>query len=470
MMGDKRGPDMRLTRTLIAFDLLFAAIAFAQSPSAQAPTAKDEAIPTLRDASVVVLTHIRIIDGTGAPPKEDQVLVIEAGKIHALGSRSQIKVPENARTLDLAGRSVLPGLVMLHEHLQYVASNDLTHPEHFSFPRLYLAYGVTTIRTAGTDFPYMDLNLKRRIDAGAVPGPEIHLTSPFLSGEGDPFLGTKIVQDTEDARRAVRYWAAEGFTSFKVYQWISKDALAAIIDEAHRLRLPVTAHLRSVTCREAAEMGIDNLEHGFGPCINRTADALEADLSGPRTQALLRTLIDRKVVLTETPVRMWQPLSDRARELLDSSARERYLGALAARSPAPPPFGGREPRDSPYAHLLLAFVRAGGRLVLGSDPGCCGGGRFAGLADHEAIELLVKMGFAPLEAIRIATLNGATFLGIQDRSGSIQAGKEADLLIVRGNPAQRIEDIDNVEMVFANGIAYDPKTLLAKVKGQVGWQ
>ena len=354
---------------------------------------------------------------------------------------------------------------MLHEHLMSVASNELTHPEHFSFPRLYVAYGVTTIRTAGTDFPYMDLNLKRRIDAGAVPGPEVHLTSPFLSGEGDPALGAKIVRDPEDARRAVRYWAAEGFTSFKAYQWISKDALAAIIDEAHRLKLPVTAHLRSVTCREAAEMGIDNLEHGFAPCIRRTADGLEQDPNGPRAQALIRTLVERKVVLTATPAQMWQPLSDLGRELLDPSARDRYLRELSARPASPTPSG-----PLLAGQLLLAFARAGGRLVLGSDPGCCGGGRFAGFTDHEAVELLVKAGFTPLEVIRIATLNGATFLGIQDRTGSIQAGKEADLLIVRGNPAERIEDIDDVEMVFTNGIAYDPQTLLAKVKGEVGWQ
>jgi len=457
---------MRLILILVASAPLFVGIASAQKPAApaRAPSAKDEAIPALRDVPVVVLRHIRIIDGTGAPAKEDQTLVIEAGRIRAVGN-GEIDTPEGARTLDLAGRTVLPGLVMLHEHLQYNVSDELTHPEHFSFPRLYVAYGVTTIRTAGTDFPYMDLNLKRRIDAGSVPGPEIHLTSPFLSGEGDPFLGAKIVRDPEEARRAVRYWAAEGFTSFKAYQWISKDALAAIIDEAHRLKLPVTAHLRSVTCREAAEMGIDNLEHGFGPCIRRTADGLEPDPNGPRAQALVRTLVERKVVLTATPAHMWEPLSDLGRELLDPSARDRYVRVLSTRPPPPTPS-----RPSLDGQLLLAFARAGGRLVLGSDPGCCGGGRFAGFTDHEAVELLVKVGFTPLDVIRIATLNGATFLGIQDRTGSIQAGKEADLLIVRGNPAERIEDIDNVEMVFTNGIAYDPQTLLSKVKGEVGWQ
>src|SRR5215475_1344786 len=198
---------MRLIRTLIVFDLLFATLAFTQTPSVSTPTAKDEAIPGLRDASVVVLTHVRIIDGTGAPAQEDQTLVIEGGKILAVSRSDQTKVPENARTLDLSGRTVLPGLVMLHEHLFWVydmvGSVGISHPQHFSFPRLYLAYGVTTMRTAGTDFPYMDLNLKRRIDAGQLPGPEIHLTSPYFSGEGDRAIGAMILRDPEEARRAV---------------------------------------------------------------------------------------------------------------------------------------------------------------------------------------------------------------------------------------------------------------------------
>ena len=161
---------------------------------------------------------------------------------------------------------------MLHEHMFYASENDNTHPQPFTSPRLFLAFGLTTIRTAGTDHPYVELNLKRSVDAGQVPGPEMHLTSPFMNGAMSGFLGDKVVHDSEDARRAVRYWAAEGFTSFKAYQLISKDALAAIIDEAHRLGFPVTAHLRSVTCREAVELGIDNLEHGFGPCTRLTKD------------------------------------------------------------------------------------------------------------------------------------------------------------------------------------------------------
>src|SRR5262249_16792015 len=155
-----------------------------------------------------------------------------------------------------------------------------SHPEHFSFTRLYLAYGVTTIRTAGTDFPYMDLNLKHQIDSGLVAGPEIHPTSPYFSGEGDPALGAIILRTPEQARAAARYWASEGFTSFKAYQWIRKDVLAALIDEAHGLKLTVTAHLESVSCRDAAELGIDNIEHGCPAADNFT------DLNDSQTESL----------------------------------------------------------------------------------------------------------------------------------------------------------------------------------------
>jgi imidazolonepropionase-like amidohydrolase len=441
---------------------LVCAVALAQVSVTAQSTARDEAIPSLRDATVIVLKHARIIDGTGAPAKENQTLVVEGASIRAVGNDADIKVPDAAQTLDMAGRTVLPGLVMLHEHLMFTEPIGLTRPQDFSFPRLYLAFGVTTMRTAGTDYPYIDLNLKRRIDAGLLPGPEIYITSPYFSGEGDPFLGAMILKTPEEARRSVRYWAAEGFTWFKAYQWIQKDVLAALIDEAHRLGTRVTAHLRSVSCRDAADMGIDNIEHG---CFNFT-DKVEDDLNGPRTEDLVRALIQKGVVLTATPTSARKPLSAFAIDVLDPAARERLSSQLARLKSPPPVVVGI---DSPYAHLLTAFVKAGGRLVLGSDAG--GGGTvLAGTGDDEAIENLVRMGFPPLQAIRMATLDGATFLGVQERTGTIAAGKEADLLIVRGSPSEQISDIENVEMVFSNGVAYDPKMLIDKVKGQVGWR
>jgi len=404
-------------------------------------------------SSSIALKNIRIIDGTGTPAKENQTLLINGGRIREIGSAAEVKIPEGTQVFDLSGRTVLPGFVMLHEHLG--------QPAQSSAP-LYLAFGVTTLRTAGTEHPYVELNLKRRIDSGTVPGPELHLTSPFLNGEASPFLADKIVHDAEDARRAVRYWASEGFTSFKVYQDISKDALAAIIEEAHRIGVPVTAHLKSVSCREAVELGIDNLEHAFGPCTNLTNDDLGSDANGPRAQSFIRLLLERNVVLTLTPIIGNRPLSDAQLELLTPNRQQRYL----QEQQVPPP----RPDNTLTKQLTLAFARAGGRLVLGSDAYCCGSGRIPGITNHDAIKEAVKIGFSPLQTIRMATLDGATFLGIADRTGTITVEKEADLFVVKGTPDQTIEDIDNIEMVFANGIRYDPQTLLSSIKGKVGAQ
>ena len=436
---------------------------------AQSPSAQDEAMPLLRDVRRVALRNVRIVDGTGGPVKQNQTVIIESGRIRAVGSTAEIEVPEGTRTLDLAGRTVLPGFVMLHEHMSSGPVDDVTVPQPFSSPRLYLAFGVTTIRTAGTDHPFVELNLKRRVDRGQVPGPEMHLTSPFFNGDSD-YLPEMIVRDPEAARRGVRYWAAEGFTSFKVYQQISKDALAAIIDEAHRLGLPVTAHLGSVTCREAAELAIDNLEHGFGPCTQSTKDDLGTDPQGPRAQSLIRLLIERNVTLTFTPVTGGLQLSPDQVTLMHPVRRERYEREQASVGDGSKVFGRNQAALKMSAQLTLAFARAGGRLVLGSDPNALGEGRMPGVANHDSIKRAVTIGFSPLETIRMATSSGAEFLGIQDRTGTIAVGKEADLQVVRGAPDQDIRDIDNVEIVFANGIAYDPLLLLSRVKGLVGWR
>jgi hypothetical protein len=254
-----------------------------------------------------------------------------------------------------------------------------------------------------------------------------------------------------------------------VYQQISKDALAAIIDEAHTLGLPVTAHLRSVTCREAVELGIDNLEHAFGPCTRLTRDDLGTDPKGPRAQALIRLLIDRNVVLTLTPTTGSLALSLDQVELLHPAQRQQYENEQAAVT-GNAPAGRDQPAARLAGQLTLAFARAGGRVVLGSDPYAFGEGRIPGVADHDTIKQVVRIGFSPLETIRMATLSGAMFLGIQDRTGSIAVGKEADLQVVRGAPDEDIRDIDNLEIVFVNGIAYDPQGLLARIKGLVGWR
>lgn len=437
---------------------------------------------------VIALTHVRVIDGTGAAARPDQTLVIRDGRIAALGPTASTPIPSGAAVRDLTGRTVIPGLVMLHEHLFYYAG-DAIYPTHsLSFPRLYLAGGVTTMRTAGNMGGYTDFNVKRVIDAGQAPGPDIHVTAPYFNGPGLGIAGVKGLRDAADARRMAEYWAAEGATSFKAYMQISREELAAVIAVADAHGITVTGHLCSVTYREAADLGIDNLEHGFRastdfapgkqPDVCPGAAAGTRGLVGravadPEVQELLRHLVARGVAITATPTIF---------ETRVPGMRKAPAGALEAMLPqARAQYEAtweRVQRDTTgtarrdYDHMMALnreFVRLGGLLVLGTDPTGYGG-VVPGYANQRAVQLLVEGGFPPLEAIRIATLNGAFFLGLQERIGSVAVGKDADLVVIDGDPSVDIANMTRMEIVFRKGVGYDSPALFASVKGLVGWK
>ena len=448
------------------------------------------------DAPVVVLRHVRVIDGTGSEPKEDQAIVLSGGRFEAVGSSASIPSPANAVEMDLSGATAIPGLVGMHDHLFYPAPSSpappiggelaLYHEMAFTFPRLYLAGGVTTIRTTGSIEPQTDLELAKAIDAGRVAGPRMRVTAPYLEGAGSFSPVMRELTGPEDARRAVEHWAAEGATSFKAYMHITRAELAAVVRTAHARGLKVTGHLCSIGFREAAEIGIDNLEHGlvtdteFVPgkkpdaCPSGkelAASILALDLAGEPARAMIRDLVARHVAVTstlpvfETFVPNRPRLSARVLDALCPESRSDYLSARAAAA---------ERGETPWGPLLKkemeferAFVRAGGLLLAGEDPTGYGG-VLAGFGDQRGVELLVEAGFSPVEAIRIATENGARFLGESDRLGTIAPGKLADLVVLRGDPSKTIADIEKVELVFKDGIGYDPARLVDSVRGTVG--
>jgi enamidase len=435
------------------------------------------------DAPVVALTNARVIDGTGGPPVEGRTIVIKDGQIAAVGAAGSVTPPEGARVIDLAGKTVLPGLVMVHEHLYYPVGPGVYGQLGESFTRLYLAGGVTTMRTGGNVNGFMDLNIKLAIERGQKAGPAIDATAPYLNGPNN-FIQMRTMKGADDARKQVAYWAEEGFTSFKAYMQITRAELGAAIEEAHRRNLKITGHLCSVTYAEAADLGIDNLEHGFlaatdfvpskapDTCPGQGAgqQAIAGlDENGEPFKALVEKLVARKVALTSTltvfetftPGRPLPPGLD----VLLPDLREQYLKTFER---------VKGNTSSNYTKLFpkalaleRAFVRAGGLLIAGTDP-TGSGGVIPGYSNQRQIELLVEAGFTPAEAIRIGTLNGATYLGRDTRIGSIAAGKQADLIVVAGNPGAAIADIRKVEIVFKQGVGFDPAKLIASVSGRVG--
>ncbi|HEV2828204.1 MAG TPA: amidohydrolase family protein [Pyrinomonadaceae bacterium] len=477
---------MKITTVLLLlFSVCFSCLA--QTP----PSERQQFIRV--EAPVIALTHVRVIDGTGAAPRPDQTIIIAEGKIKSIGSDSDTEIPANARILDLKDYTVLPGLVGMHNHMFFPmgGSPPMYSNMGSSFPRLYLALGVTTIRTTGSVAPFTDLEIKRLIDSGRMIGPKMHITAPYLEGRGSFTPVMHELTGPEDARRMVNFWADQGATSFKAYMNITRDELRAVVEEAHKRRLKVTGHLCSIGYREAAEIGIDNLEHGLLADSEFVADKQpdkcpgaavglslrQLDLKSPAAQDTIRTLVAKNVAVTSTlPVfEAGAPLTQsgigtasavlnpRVLNVMNSDARVRYLTARS-----------RIASDSPVATLVRksmdferAFVAAGGLLIAGLDP-TGNGGVVAGFGDLREVELLVEAGFTPVEAIKIATFNGAKFLGEDARIGSIAAGKQADLTIVKGNPAANISDIEKVEIVFKDGIGYDSEKLIQSVQGLVG--
>jgi len=333
---------------------------------------------------------------------------------------------------------------------------------------------------------YTDFNVKRMIDAGQMPGPKMDATGPYLEGPGLPIPSVKALKDVADARRMVNYWADEGATSFKAYMHITRAELGAAAEEAHKRGLKITGHLCSVTFSEAADLGIDDLEHGLIVSTDFVSDKkpdecpagaavqasiLSVDLNGPAMQALIRKLIDKHVAVTstltvfETSVPGRLPAPDAALDAMEPEVRDSYLRrraeiAVDGKSPMRLLF----PKEMAFEH---AFAKAGGLLVAGTDPTGYGG-VVAGFSDQREIELLVEAGFTPVEAIEICTMNGAKYLGRDRTVGSIAVGKAADLVVVNGDPSTTISDITKVETVFKDGIGYDSAKLIAATKGLVG--
>jgi imidazolonepropionase-like amidohydrolase len=477
------GLRIRVPSALLLLSLSAAA---QQKPAPLSPFVK-------QDAPLLILEHVRLIDGTGAAPREDMRIDIAGGKITVIdGAKSRVAYPPNAKVMDLTGKTVIPGLVGMHEHLFYPSPQRPEGGAHFygeaidSALRLYLAGGVTSARTGGSLETYTDLELKKAIDAGETPGPKLDVTGPYLEGKGKFALQMHELTDAEDSARLVDYWAAEGVTSFKAYNYITPEELKAAIDHAHAHGLKITGHLCSVGFREAAALGIDNLEHGLvedtefypgkkpGECPSYAgveASLESIDVAGPEVQHVIHDLVAHQVAITSTLAILEtfvanRPPMERESAALKTLTLEAAKDYLARRSIVAQQGAGNK-RLAMEMRFERAFVDAGGLLMAGCDPTGYGG-VVPGFGDQRNVELLVEAGFTPVEAIRIASLNGARFMGKDAAIGSIAVGKAADIVVLGGNPAEKIDNMEKVELVFKDGVGYDPAALIQSVSGLVG--
>ena len=437
------------------------------------------------NSDLIAFTHGWLADVIKLKVDSNQTVIIRQGIIEKTGNSDNITIPSGATVIDCTGKSILPGFVLMHEHMFYPAISISPNYVHYkqlpvTFPILYLACGATTIRTAGSMEPYSDLALKREIDEKRFIGPSMDVTGPYMEGPGgfDPEM--PVLKNPDEAIAFVNYWASGGITSFKAYMDVDTATLRAAIQTAHAKGLKITAHLCSVTYREAANMGIDQLEHGFlastdfvmgkkeNVCSFVPDPLANADLNGQAVKDLIQLLVNRKVALTSTLAVFYGMTT------LDSVNRTEVLEAIApdTREMYIKYYSKSKSSllNAAYAKNLKMekmFADAGGLLTVGTDP-TGNGGVLAGYGSQTTIELLMQEGFTPIEAIRIASYNGAKALGKQDKIGSIEPGKTADLMVIDGNIASDIKNIERVKWVFRGGVGFDSKKLFALVAGQVG--
>lgn len=457
-----------------------ASLAFSAAGTTQPPEGLSESVTrhVRIDTPRLALTGLQLIDGSGAPARQDQTILIEDGRILAVGDRGGVTIPDGFEVVALDGRTAMPGIVGLHNHLH--------HPgvpvSHFAAPHLYLAGGVTTLFSAGSAAPMAELNMAGAVARGLGPGPDMRIAAPYVTGPEGNWVMPRPASP-QAARDFVDYWASAGVAGFKLYRHVTPPIAAAIIDQAHTHGLTVTGHLCSLTFREAAKMGIDRIEHGLismsdlvedkpeGECVSTLSSLTEADIDGPAVGAVIDMLIAHDVTLTSTLAIIESHFAHRpqgeprALNMLSPVERAAYDARQTALA---------ERRDTTrftpaLFSSILAFERrfaeAGGRLVAGPDNGRH---IVAGYGDQRNLELLVEAGFSVPETVQIMTHNGAVELGLGEDRGLVQAGYRADILILNGDLAADPAAIRSLEYVFRDGLAYDPASLAETVRGEVG--
>lgn len=469
----------------LACGAVICATLVAGSLSAQRPTLSDQVKQRYvsLDSGTVAIVGVTLIDGRGGAAKKDQTVVIRDGRIADVYAGK--KSTAGAYVIDGTGQTLIPGMVGMHDHLFYTAAGGHANQMGFTAPRLYLASGVTTIRTTGGRSPYAEINLRKVVDSGGVPGPRIHVTTPYLTG-GNGGGSMFASDDPAAARRFVAYWASEGVTWVKFYTDVSRATMKAAIDEAHKHGMKATGHLCSVTFNEAIDLGLDDFAHGVLTATDFVSDKqvdkcpsnvykLTDSLSRsdtPAARALIAKMVKSKVSMTTTmaifeALYPHRPVTDeRSLELMEPAVRTAYIANRQFIDSVPDYIFTKDG----FARALAfdkAFFDAGGLLANGVDP-TGNGGALPGFGDQRGYELLREAGLSAEQAVQVVSYNGAKILGVADKLGSVEKGKLADLVLLQGDLTADPAVIRKVVTVFKDGYGYDPKKLIDAVRGRVG--
>jgi imidazolonepropionase-like amidohydrolase len=404
------------------------------------------------------ITGGTLIDVTGKGAINDAVVVIEGDRITSAGPRARVQIPRGAAIIDARGKTLLPGLWEMHSHYVQVELGPA-----------YLAAGVTTVRDCGTDFDFI-VPVRAAMHAGRALGPRL-LLAGYIDGEGETGLGIMRAKTPEEARAIVNRYQNAGFEQIKIYgnTVMKPEVIAAITSEAHRLGMTVTGHVpRGMNAMQAVEAGYDQINHiGFMarvmmPPTQPGAPPPRLDPESAEAKRAIQFFKQRGTVLeptfarfelnthpVDTPFSAFEPSMPKVpRELADILNHTGVPAAAAERARA---------SAERFAAVLLALHRGGIPIIAGIDL------VVPGHSLHRELELYVKAGLTPLEAIQTATINAARAMKLEREVGNIEAGKRADLVILDANPLEAISNIRKVKFVVAGGKLYDPARLWQSV-------
>jgi imidazolonepropionase-like amidohydrolase len=412
-----------------------------------------------------------LIDGAGGPPIREAAVLIDGEKIVRVGRMGEIEKPGSARTIDVTGRFLLPGLIDMHVHYDGWMGE------------LFLAHGVTTVKDMGNDVEWMSA-VSRQINDGEIVGPRIFYVGNGLDAPPPVREHHVGLESPEQGKRAVKALHEKGAMAIKVREKITPDLLRAITEEAHRLGLPVTGHIELMDAREAALSGIDGLEHVMG-IVQATTEIKREEGVGledirrfvselklyslldlTKVPGLIEMLVEKGVALIPTLANWWRMASERRDEFAREDAEYANDPSLAylpqdVRGLLATSFLFNLKNDEDLRQIkegyrnVQSFLRAhyesGGKVLAGSDTFFS----VPGLSLHRELILLADAGFSPMQAIVMATRDNAEFLGKGAELGTIAEGKLADILILNEDPLADISNIKKVAMVFKGGQVID---------------
>jgi len=382
------------------------------------------------------LVGATLVDGSGKPAVVDAVVVVRAGRISAAGPRASVTIPRDAKQIDVHGKTIVPGLWDMHAHLHQM-----------EWIPVYLAAGVTSVRDMGNELPFIT-RLRQTVESGKAPGPHIVLAG-LIDGDGPNAFGAMSASSPDEGRAIVRRYHDLGFEQMKLYSLLSPAVVGAVCDEAHKLGMTVTGHIpNSLSLLAAIDSGMDHVAHL----------PLRGDAQSDTVRKQIAHLKAKGTVVD--PTASWGEIGghSQAEPLESFQPVTAHLPAAFLQSRAS---GWGTNADTATAHarlartlsLIGALHDAGVPIVAGTDEGV------PGFSVYREMELYVRAGFSPMDALRSATAVPAIAMRMQREVGTIEAGKRADLLVLDANPLDNISNIRKVRSVMAKGVLYDPAPL-----------